>query len=362
MNGKLKFLFFIFLLHSYTLHAQLATYSNDFLSIGAGARAMAMGNASVASTNGFSAGYWNPAGLLFSDKNVDFGLLHAAYFSNMANYDYFSASYKATDSLSFGFSLIRLGIDNIPNTLDLLDSQGNLDYDRVHYFSVADYALFFSIAKQTSIPHLSIGGNIKFIYRHQGEFANAYGFGMDAALLFVQKKLHVGIMLRDALGTFNAWMFDASAFNDAFIATGNDLPTNSLEISLPSVSVGIAYRITLNDKFSILPELNSKITIDGKRNVLYTAKPLSIDPFFGMELSYKKMISLRAGINNVQRVIDFDQSERWTVQPNIGLGLRFFGFSIDYALTGFGEESELSNIFSLAYAFDYKPQKGLRSI
>jgi hypothetical protein len=39
-------------------------YSNEFLAIGVGADAYGMGNAVVASADGVSAAYWNPAGLV----------------------------------------------------------------------------------------------------------------------------------------------------------------------------------------------------------------------------------------------------------------------------------------------------------
>ena len=39
-------------------------YSNEFLAVGVGARALGMGNAFTAVTNDVTSGYWNPAGLL----------------------------------------------------------------------------------------------------------------------------------------------------------------------------------------------------------------------------------------------------------------------------------------------------------
>jgi hypothetical protein len=39
-------------------------YSNEFLSIGIGARALGMGRTQTAVVNDVTAGYWNPAGLL----------------------------------------------------------------------------------------------------------------------------------------------------------------------------------------------------------------------------------------------------------------------------------------------------------
>ena len=52
-----------FLLLGIGLQAQTRKYSNEFLNIGVGARALGMGNANVTSVNGVYSGYWNPAGL-----------------------------------------------------------------------------------------------------------------------------------------------------------------------------------------------------------------------------------------------------------------------------------------------------------
>ncbi len=52
--------------------ASAQKYSNEFLSIGVGARAQALGNAVIASVTDVSAGVWNPAGL--ADANAPDGL------------------------------------------------------------------------------------------------------------------------------------------------------------------------------------------------------------------------------------------------------------------------------------------------
>ena len=46
---------------------------------------------------------------------------------------------------------IRFGVDDIPNTLNLVDADGNVNYDRITYFSVADYALLLSLAKKSKL-------------------------------------------------------------------------------------------------------------------------------------------------------------------------------------------------------------------
>ena len=63
-------------------------YSNEFLSIGIGARQMGMGGAGTARIDDVTAGYWNPAGLCDLKGKMDFGLMHSEYFAGLAKLDY----------------------------------------------------------------------------------------------------------------------------------------------------------------------------------------------------------------------------------------------------------------------------------
>jgi hypothetical protein len=76
---------------------------------------------------------------------------------------------------------------------------------------------------------------------------------------------------------------------------------------------------------------------------------VSIDPGLGLEASYNKVIFLRMGVGNFQRVKNFDGSDGMTFQPNIGLGLRIKNLQLDYALSDIGNVSDVlySNVFSL---------------
>lgn len=73
-----------------TLSAQLNApkYSNEFLNIGVGARALGMGNSVLASSNDVTAGYWNPTGLLATNTDLQIGLMHSEYFAGIAKYDF----------------------------------------------------------------------------------------------------------------------------------------------------------------------------------------------------------------------------------------------------------------------------------
>lgn len=101
-------------------------------------------------------------------------------------------------------------------------------------------------------------------------------------------------------------------------------------------------------KISALVELDADLTFDGKRNVLIGADPLSVDPHFGFELGYSNFIFLRGGVQNIQKVKNFDDTQSTILQPNIGLGIKIGKLTIDYALANLTSTEFLpSNIFSL---------------
>ena len=58
---------------------------------------------------------------------------------------------------------------------------------------------------------------------------------------------------------------------------------------------------------------------------------------------------LRGGVGNFQNELQFDNSENLTFQPNLGVGFKYNGISIDYAITDIGDQSVAlySNVFSL---------------
>src|SRR5665647_213554 len=187
--------------------SQFRKYSNEFLNIGAGARGLGIGASQAASVSDGTAGYWNPAGLTGVQDNPSLSFMHASYFSNIAKYDYASAAIPVNDNKrTIGVSLLRFAVDDIPNTLFLVEPDGSVNYGSITSFSSADYAMLFSFAQkvvETEDKLISFGVNAKIIHRKVGQFASAWGFGVDAGLQMHGEKWHAGIVARDLTTTFN---------------------------------------------------------------------------------------------------------------------------------------------------------------
>jgi hypothetical protein len=129
-------------------------YSNEFLAIGVGARGMAMSNVQSALVDDVTSGYWNPAGLTKIKNKYEIALMHAEYFAGIAKYDYGAIAMKIDSQSAVGLSIIRFGVDDIPDTRYLFDSDGNnngkINYNNIRYFSSSDYSFLLTYARKSN--------------------------------------------------------------------------------------------------------------------------------------------------------------------------------------------------------------------
>ena len=340
-------------------------YSNEFLSIGVGARAQGMGNAFIANIDDATAGYWNPAGLanFEAGQGLQIGAMHAEWFAGVGKFDYLGMTFPSSNGKRrVGVSIIRFGIDDIPNTLSLFEDDGTVNYDNISSFSAADYAFLGSYAQRLKTKEgrqFFIGGNVKIVRRVIGSFASSWGFGLDVGMQYRIGKLKLAAVGRDITSTFNAWnvTFTESEKN-VLLATGNELPDiNSLEVTKPQILVGAAYSFNFK-KVSVTPELNFTATSDGKRNTLISGDPISLDPNVGVELGYNDFLFLRAGLSQIQEETDFNGDQYYISRPSVGVGLQLFSFRVDYAFTDLGDSQDrYSHIVSLQVDLKPKGQK-----
>jgi len=348
-NMNKIFLIFAISLLSVGLTAQ--KFANDFLNLGIGARAYAMGNAVVASNNGTAAGFYNPAGLMYLDGKAQASIMHAELYAGIAKHDFASYSFPISDGDRYlGFSLIRTGVDDIPNTLFLFDPNGNIQPDNISFFSAADYALFFSYAQglHKVLDGLTVGASAKVVYRSVGKFSTAYGFGIDLGAVYKKPRLTLGLHLKDITTTFSAWSFDFTPEEKDILAlTGNLIPESSTEFAFPKIIFGANYALIQKENLTLNGEVNIDINTDGQRNVLLAYA----DPHLGFEAIFNKMNFVRAGVNNLQFASNALGEEALLLQPSGGVGIKVADLQIDYALSHFGdsENSIFSHIVSLAF-------------
>jgi len=353
--------FFLTLLTSlvfFSANAQFRKYSNEFLNIGAGARGLAMGSSQVASVSDGTAGYWNPAGLVGIKDHPQVNLMHAEYFAGIGKYDYASVAFPtAGNKRTIGITGLRFAVDDIMNTLFLVEPDGSINYNNIQAFSSADYAFIFSFAqklKKSEKKNIHFGLNAKVIHRSVGKFAKAWGFGLDAGLQIYRNHWRFGITGRDITSTFNAWSFSfTEKEKQVLYLTNNEIPVKSTELTAPRLVLGIARDIKLSKKLSLLAEANIDVTFDGQRNTLISADPVSADPKIGLELNINNVFFLRGGINNFQRALSdgdtLNLKKVWIYQPSAGAGFHISNVTIDYAFTNLANQSNplFTHIFSL---------------
>jgi hypothetical protein len=358
MKKQLFTLLVFGLLSSQSYGQSTPKYANAYLNIGVGARALAMASSATALNGDVTSSYWNPASLVEIKNNIQVGYMHTNYFGGIGSYDYGGVAFKQKNGAAFAFSFIRLGIDGIPNTIDLFRN-GQIDYNRITTFSAVDNAFVFSYAQKSLKEGLSFGGNAKVIHRKAGSFANAWGFGVDASLKYqVREDFALALVARDVTSTFTAWKYNFTENEKAVLTqTGNEIPQNSLEIALPRFIFGANKSFKISENYTLSTELDLEMTTDGKRNTLLKTNVLSVDPKFGFELAYSQKVYLRGGIGNFQEVQDVNAgSSSWTLQPNVGAGVTLNAIDLNFAMTDIGDVSDAiySYVFSVKFKIDSK--------
>jgi hypothetical protein len=126
----------------------------QFLKIGVGGRATAMGDAFVAIANDVSALYWNPAGLTqFSENQVMFA--HNQWVVDI-NHDFVGAVYHLDDENTFGVSLTSLSMDEMKVTTEYAP------FGTGEYFGFSDLAIAISYSKKMT-DQFSFGGTVRYV-------------------------------------------------------------------------------------------------------------------------------------------------------------------------------------------------------
>ena len=349
-----KLLFATLIISGVFAEAQIVRkYSNEFLNIGAGARGLAMGGAVISNQNDVYSPMWNPAGLIGVDRDWQGAAMHAEYFESIAKYDYIAYA-KPLDNKGgvFAISIVRLGVDNILNTTQLIDPEGNIDYDKITSFSQSDYAALLSYAFHPGgNQKLDVGVNAKLVYRNVGKFASGYGFGFDiGAIYHSDTGWNYGAVMKDVTTTVNFWTVNQKELST--VVNGeefNPAPKDKLELTMPKLNFGMSRNFEINRDLELMPEVGLHVDF-AKTAAVISTDFASITPYAGAELKFQDMIFVRVGLNRFQTVTDIENLKRKvSFQPSAGIGIKYQGLTLDYAITnsGIGGSNFYSNFFSL---------------
>jgi len=313
-------------------------YAGEFMAIGVGGRALGMGGAQVAFTNDVTAGYWNPAGLARLNY-PQFSLMHEENFGDLVNYNYAAVALPLGETMSLGLSIIRLGIEGIPDTRNALyDSNGDgvldintdrLDYDRITEFNNTDWAFFMTLSKKAS-EKFFWGFNLKIIRRDIAE-QNALGFGFDVGAVFSPvQNLYFGANAQDVTTTLVAWS------------------TGRMELITPTLKLGSAYHLDMLGG-TLTPALDLDLRFENRQYATaFNLGPVSFDPHYGVEYNFQNLISVRGGYSDVR-------------QFTVGAGIKLPKLNIDYSFARFAEkDNRLPNTHRISLILTLEEPKFLR--
>ncbi len=329
-------LFILAVLFSSNIFAQGSgnKYSGEFLAIGVGGRPLGMGGAFVSLVNDVTAGYWNP-GALSRIQYPQLSVMHDERFGNLVNYDYAAIAIPFGPKVSLGLSVIRLGVDDVPNTngalIDLnnngyLDPGERLDYSKIKFFNAADYAFFITYSKRQS-EKFSYGVNLKVISRSIDN-GSAWGLGFDLGAIYSPSpNFRLGANLQDITTTYLAWN------------------TGRKELITPTAKVGGSYDIAIFKTGRITPALDFDIRFENRKFAsLAHLGPVSFDMHAGMEYGFKDLFAIRVGYNDVK-------------QLTLGAGIKLPKLNIDYSFAKFDNNDQLGNTHRISVMFTLDDEK-----
>ncbi|UCB52720.1 MAG: PorV/PorQ family protein [Candidatus Zixiibacteriota bacterium] len=280
------------------------TRSAQFLKLGLGGRAVAMGGAFVGLADDATAIYWNPAGLA-GLKDTELSFMHRAWLQDISH-EYFALVQPIGNRGVVAFSLSYLHMDRLQGR----DQQGEPTSD----FTASDMAITLAFGRKMT-NSLLVGGSIKSI-DERIEDRNAYGLAFDLGCLYQTpvENLLLG-------GVVQNWGRDITFVEESF--------------RLPTVfKLGASYRRMLaGNPVSLAADVYSPTDSKGRLHS-------------GAEYVYKNSIAGRIGYKNGSDLGD-------TAGLSLGLGLmttKNQTYRIDYAFVPQGGLGN-SHTFSLSISF-----------
>jgi hypothetical protein len=260
-----------------------ASIGFPILDMGAGARALGMGEAFTAVADDSSAIYWNAAGL-GTIRNPEAALTYTKWYMDTMFFLFLFAFPLQNGTIGADVTYMNLG------EFPIRDIYG------ISTQSIYPYMLGGSLGYGISFGDISGGAAIKVISQTMGSASNA-AFAADAGVLYKAGIFSAGLTMQN-MGS----------------ADGFSLPMNA--------KAGIAIKPLDSTQHSLLFAVDSQY-------LFRDAFSLSA----GVEYVYMEMLALRAGYKAGFGTIDLDGLKG----VSGGIGVKISGLNVDYAIVPYGD-------------------------
>jgi Type IX secretion system protein PorV len=275
----------------------------QFLKIGVGGRAAALGESFVAISDDASALYWNPAGLAqFKSNQVIFS--HNIWLVDI-NHDFLGAVYHLDSDNTFGISLTSLWMDKMPVTTEFAP------FGNGEYFGFSDIALSVSYARKMT-EQFSFGGTVKYIEETLDKLK------MRGVMIDIGTYYRTGLgSTRFAVTVSN---FGAELAPDGeVVLVGKRKKSDWQSFAPPTIfRIGFAFEPYQDEEHSVTTSIQLNHPNDNSENVS-----------LGAEYSWNRMLFLRGGYKiNVEE-------QNYSFGAGIHVPISIAQFTFDYAFANF---------------------------
>ena len=275
----------------------------QFLKIGVGGRAAALGESFVAIANDASALYWNPAGLAQFEKNqVIFS--HNIWLVDI-NHDFIGAVYHLDTDNSFGVALTALTMNDMQVTTEYSP------FGTGQYFGYSDIALSLTYARKMT-EQFSFGGSVKYIEEPLDKLK------MRGVMIDLGTYYRTGLgSTRFAVTVSN---FGAELAPDGdVVLIGNRSKSDWQSFAPPTIfRIGFAFEPYETKEHRITTSIQLNHPNDNSENFVV-----------GAEYAWNKMLFLRGGYK-----FNVDE-QNYSFGLGINLPISIAEFTFDYAFANF---------------------------
>ncbi|MFQ6607232.1 MAG: PorV/PorQ family protein [Fidelibacterota bacterium] len=314
------------LILSAVVHAEfdkVGTTTAQFLKMGVGARAKAMGGSFVALSDDGTAHYWNPAGMVVA-QGISTTFSHTDWALDITH-EFVSVTVPRGPVGVFGLSISALTMDEKEVTTVIEQDGSGL------YYSVMDMALAASYARRMS-DRLAYGVTLKYIHlAAYNEIAQTFAIDIGSILQTDFYGMKIGMALSNFGGEPRysgrdlLQKADVEKDVEGNVLTEAELKTEPWPLPL-MIRIGVAMDV-LGQEEAILSRSAHRLTL-----TLDAEHPNDAPEHlnFGLEFAFRELFYLRGGYR-----LNYDL-DKFSVGAGFRLPLANLTTTIDYAVMPFG--------------------------